>query len=381
MDNIDTDGTVKPRSTTPRALRNKNRWQSAKNNSMYILTVIVVGLALIIGACAPASLAPGAPSDMEAKPSVSDTEEIPVREWKMSVVTNRDSSWAKGAELFAHLVKQRTDGKIHITVYPDAQLAGGNQLKELMMLQEGSINFTYHSNLLYSNLDASFAVISLPWIFTDYSQVDAALSGASGSQLLNATAALNIVGLAFGENGFRQLTNNKLDIRRPDDLKGLRIRIPGVKLYDSIYQALGASPVEMDFGKVVEAIRDGEIDGQENPVDIITSAKLYEVQKHLTVWNYSYDAIILGMNRQDWEGLPEVARDIVKQAAIEASTEQKRLSRDAARTQVDMLRTQVMSVTELTPEEISAFRSRMLPVYEEWSPKIGEPLVRQFQQR
>ncbi len=89
----------------------------------------------------------------------------------MSVVTNEDSSWTKGSRLFSDLVKYRTGGKIQITVYPNGELAGGNQLKELTMLQDGSINFTYHSNLLYSNVDQSFAVISLPWLFIDYSRV------------------------------------------------------------------------------------------------------------------------------------------------------------------------------------------------------------------
>jgi len=182
------------------------------------LCILLAGLALALCGCSPAP--------------VSD---IPARNWKMSVVTNEDSSWTKGARLFADLVKQRSGGQIQITVYPNGELAGGDQVKELTMLQDDSIDFTYHSNLIYSNLDQSFAAISMPWLFTDYSQVDAALSGSAGNQLLKATEALGIVGLAYGENGFRQLTNSKLAISTPDDLRGLKIRIPGVELYNSIY--------------------------------------------------------------------------------------------------------------------------------------------------
>ena len=294
----------------------------------------------------------------------------------MSVVTNEDSSWTKGARLFAELVKQRSGGQIQITVYPNGELAGGNQVKELTMLQDGSINFTYHSNLLYTNLDQSFAAISMPWLFTDYSQVDAALSGPAGSQLLKATEAQGIVGLAYGENGFRQLTNDKRAIRSPDDLHDLKIRIPDVELYNSIYKAMGAIPITMNFGEVIGALKQGQIDGQENPVDVIVSSKLYEVQEHITIWNYSYDALILGMNKKDWDGLPGTAQAIIKQAASEASKEQVKLSRVAARTQLSLLRDKGMTITELTPDQIEAFRATTEAVYAEWSSKIGPSIYK-----
>ncbi|MCX5993743.1 MAG: DctP family TRAP transporter solute-binding subunit [Chloroflexi bacterium] len=306
--------------------------------------------------------------------SVSD---VPARNWKMSVVTNENSSWTKGARIFADLVKQRSGGQIQIAVYPNGELAGGNQVKELTMLQDGSIDFTYHSNLLYSNLDQSFAAISMPWLFTDYSQVDAALCGPAGSQLLKAAEDHGIVGLAYGENGFRQLTNGRLAVHSPDDLHGLKIRIPDVELYDSIYKAMGAIPVAMNFGEVIGALKQEQIDGQENPIDIIVSSKLYEVQNHITVWNYSYDALILGMNKKDWDGLPGTAQAIIKQAASEASKEQVRLSRDAARTQLSLLRDKGMTITELTPDQVKAFRMTTAPVYAEWSGKI-DPVIKKL---
>ncbi|MEI6185685.1 MAG: DctP family TRAP transporter solute-binding subunit [Dehalococcoidia bacterium] len=324
------------------------------------LCILLVGLALTLFGCSAAS--------------VSD---VPARNWKMSVVTNEDSSWTKGARIFADLVKQRSGGQIQIAVYPNGELAGGNQVKELTMLQDGSIDFTYHSNLLYSNLDQSFAAISMPWLFTDYSQVDAALSGPAGSQLLKAAEDHGIVGLAYGENGFRQLTNGRLAVHSPDDLHGLKIRIPDVELYNSIYKEMGAIPVAMNFGEVIGAIKQEQIDGQENPIDIIVSSKLYEVQNHITVWNYSYDALILGMNKKDWDGLPGTAQAIIKQAAIEASKEQVRLSRDAARTQLSLLRDKGMTITELTPDQVKAFRATTAPVYAEWSGKI-DPGIRKL---
>ncbi|MDD5494174.1 MAG: DctP family TRAP transporter solute-binding subunit [Dehalococcoidia bacterium] len=323
------------------------------------LFILLAGLVLVLCQCTTASV-----------------PDIPSRNWKMSVVTNEDSSWAKGAHLFADLVKERSGGRIQITVYPNAELAGGDQVKELTMLQDGSINFTYHSNLLYSNLDQSFAAISMPWLFTDYAQVDTALSGPAGNLLLKEAEDQGIVGLAYGENGFRQLTNSRLPVRMPDDLRGLKIRIPNVELYKSIYKALGATPITMNFGEVTAALKQGQIDGQENPIDIIVSSRLYEVQKYITIWNYSYDALILGMNKKDWDGLPGNAREIIKQAASEASREQIKLSRDAARTQLGLLREKGMTVTELTPEQVKVFREVTDPVYVEWSGKIEPEIMK-----
>lgn len=330
-------------------------------------------------AAKPAASPAAAPAASPAPASV--PADVPTRTWKMSVVTNEESSWTKGARLFSDLVKQRTGGKLTITIHPNAELAGGNQVKELELLQDGAINFTYHSNLLYTNLDQSFAAISLPWILSDYAQVDAALAGPAGAQLLKAAEAKGIVGLAWGENGFRQLTNSKVAVRTPDDMRGLKIRIPGVKMYTSIFTAMGANPMVMNFGEVVGALQQGVIDGQENPIDIIVSARLYDVQKHITLWNYSYDALVLGINRRDWDGLPQSAKGIVKQAAVEASKEQVRLSREAARSQVGLLRDRGMTVTELSVAEFAAFQAKMPPVYAEWAPQIGQALVDQLQKR
>jgi TRAP-type transport system periplasmic protein len=322
------------------------------------LSIMLAGFVLAMCACSSAS-----------------TPDIPAHSWKMSVVTSEDSSWTRGAQIFADMVKKRSGGRMQITVYPNGELAGGNQLKELTMLQEGSIDFTYHSNLLYTNLDQSFSAISMPWLLTDYSHADQALSSPAAEQHLKSLEPLGIVGLAYGENGFRQLTNSKLAIDGPEDLQGLKIRIPGVELYKSIFDTLGAVPVSMNFGQVYDALKQEQIDGQENPVDIIVSSRLYEVQKYITIWNYSYDAVILGMNKKDWDSLPFSAQSIIQSSAGIASQEQKRMSREAARDNLSLLRDKGMVVTELTPDQVNAFRAATDSVYEEWSGKIG-PIIK-----
>jgi len=304
-----------------------------------------------------------------------DLSEQPVRQLKFSVVASIDSSWYKGAVRFADLVKERSRGKLIITVYPDAQLAGGNQTKELEMLQEGKIDFTYHSTLLYMNLDKKFFVLSMPWIFSSYEDVDRVLNGAAGRKLLDLTSTYKIVGLAYGENGFRQLTNSKREIRTPEDMKGLRVRVPNAPMYLSIFKALGAEPTIMNFAAVYKALQEDAMDGQENPIDVIVSSKLYDVQKYITLWNYSYDALILGVNQTLYNSLDKPTQDLLRQAAVEASTYQIQLSREAARTKLGLLKEKGMVVTELTPEQLQAFRDKMGPIYTEYEPIIGKELL------
>ncbi len=351
-----------------------------------LLAAIVFGLATLLAACAPAAsptAAPTkppstAPAGATTAPAASPTAAGAAKELKFSVVTSEASSWYKGAQKFADLVKESTNGRITVKVFPGAQLAGGNQVKERELVQSGAIDMFYYSTILYTLVDPRFNVVSMPWIFNGYQDVDKFMTGPLGEELLKILPDKGIIGLAYGENGFRQLTNNKRAVHMPDDMKGLKIRIPGIKMYTSIFQALGANPTVMNFPEVFGALQQGTIDGQENPIDVIVSAKLYEVQKYLTLWNYSYDAIILGVNKSLFESLSKEDQDILRKAAKEASDYQIKLSREAARTQVADLKAKGMQVVELTPQEVAAFKEKVQPVYTEYESIIGKELLDKF---
>lgn len=315
----------------------------------------LLGLLLLSGGCSP--------------------PEPPPRQLKFSVVTAPDSSIYKAAVRFADLVQARTKGKLTITVHPNAQLAGGNQLKEFEMLRQGQIDFTYDSNMFYATLDKKFSAISLPWVFSSLAEVDSFLGSPSGAGLLELTKAYGIVGLAYGENGFRQITNSKRAIRTPEDLKGLKLRVPNVPVWFSVLQTLGAEPVIMTWPAVYKALQEGIVDGQENPLDIIVSYKIYDIQHHITLWNYLYDTFILGVNAELYNSLDDKTRKILRQAALEASAYQIELSREAARSQVEFLKSKGMEVTQLTPEEIQVFRDMMTPIYAEYEATIGRELM------
>lgn len=299
-------------------------------------------------------------------------------ELKMSVTTSDSSTWTKGAKKFAELVSQKTNGRVTIKVYPNEQLSGGNQGKGVEMLRNGAIDLSFHSNIIYSIMDERFGVISLPWLLPDYETVDSKLKGKGGEAINKILDEIGIVGLGFGENGFRQLTNSKKNVTKPEDMQGLKIRIPGIKMYISLFKALGADPVAMNFSEVFTALQQKAIDGQENPTDVISSSKLYEVQKYMTIWNYSYDSIILGMNKKKFESLDDEAKKAIQEAAKEACEYQVKLNRELAQEQIKMFKEKGMEITEISPDVIKQFKEKVQPVYKEYEPIIGKELIDSF---
>lgn len=299
---------------------------------------------------------------------------------KMSVTGNEQSVWTLGANKFADLVKEKTKGQIEISVFPSEQLSGGNQAKGIEMLTNGTTDITMHSNIIYSILDERFGVISLPWLIPSYEKVDEKL-GPDGSGAKAITKLLEekgVVALAFGENGFRQLTNNVREIKSPEDLEGLKIRVPGMKMYISLFKSLGTDPQSMNFAEVFTALQQNTIDGQENPADIIDSSKIYEVQKYLSIWNYSYDAVILGINKEKFESLTEEQQKILRESAIEAMAFQVKENRDKEKAQFEKFKNEGMVVTTISDAEIEKFKEKVKSVYEEYEPIIGKELIDAF---
>lgn len=342
------------------------------------LVAIVLSLtlvALMFTGCSPKESAPasGTPAASEGK-----KEEIKPEVLKMSVTTADSSTWTLGAEKFAELVKEKTGGKIEVKVYPNEQLSGGNQGKGVEMLSSGAIDLSYHSNIIYSIMDEKFGVISLPWLLPDYKTADEKLAGKGGEAINNLLLEKGIVGLGFGENGFRQITNSKREIKSLADMAGLKIRIPGIKMYIALYKALGANPTAMNFSEVFTSLQQKAIDGQENPLDVIDSSKLYEVQEYMSMWNYSYDAIILGINKAKFDSFSPEIQTAIREAATEACKYQVQLNRDKAEDQLQSFKDKGMKVYEFTPEDINVFKEAVQSVYDEYEGIMGKDLIDSF---
>lgn len=297
---------------------------------------------------------------------------------RLSHNTGQNSTWHIGSERFAELVAERTGGAFDVRVFPQAQLSGGDQMRQAEMVGRGAIDLVVTSAINVTPLVPEMAVFSLPYLFSSYEEVDAAVQGAPGAMMADILAERGIVVLAWGENGFREVTNNVRPIRTPEDMRGLNMRVAG-PMYIDVMNALGANPQQMQWVETIAALQQGVVDGQENPIGaVIVPLQVYEVQRYITTWHYSYDPIFLGISQARWDSMDAETREIMREAAQEAMAFQREITREGTAAGLDHLRARGMIVHEATAEEIAAFREATQPAFDMWAERVGADIVNAF---
>lgn len=293
----------------------------------------------------------------------------------MTITVSETSTWWAGAEKFGELLDEKSGGRMTLNLFANEQLSGGDPAAGVEMLSNGDKAFSYNSPIIYSGIDPRFSAITAPFLYASYEEADAAMANGGVEAYEKLTEEMGIKMLGFGESGFRQITNSKHEITEPADINGLKLRVAGSELFLNIYKELKADPVTMNFSEVFTSLQNGTIDGQENPFDVIYSNGLMEVQDYLTVWNYVYDPLILGMNQELFESLSDEDKKIVQEAATEANEFQVSLSREKEAEQLAEMKDQ-MTVTELDADQLATFREAMQPVYDsynsKWTPEVAE---------
>jgi tripartite ATP-independent transporter DctP family solute receptor len=301
-------------------------------------------------------------------------------EYKMSLVVGTAFPWGKGGEIWANLVRERTSGRINIKLYPGVSLVQGDQTREFTAIRQGVIDMAIGSTINWSPQIKELNLFSMPFLMPDYKAIDALTQGEVGKQLFAIVDRAGAVPLAWGENGYREITNSKKAIRTPDDLKGLKIRVVGSPLFLDTFTALGANPTQMSWADAQPALASGAVDGQENPMSIFTAAKLHTVgQKNVTMWGYVADPLVFVVNKEVWASWTEADRAIVRQAAIDAGKQQIEIARkglaEADRPLLKEIAALGVTITQLTPAEREAFVKATRPVYDKWKAQIGAGLV------
>jgi tripartite ATP-independent transporter DctP family solute receptor len=299
--------------------------------------------------------------------------------FRLSHNTGDTTTWHRGAEKFNELVKAATGDEMDIRTFPNAQLSGGDQMRQAEMVGRGAIDFVMTSAINVTPLEPQMAVFSLPYLYSSYEDVDATVDGAPGEEMKEIMLQHNIVVLAWGENGFREVTNSQRPITKPEDLAGLKMRVAG-PMYIDVMNALGANPQQMQWTETFTALQQGVVDGQENPVGaVIIPQRVYEVQKYLTTWKYSYDPVFLGVSKQLWDSWDAEMQEKMQAAATEAMAYQKQITREDTDKGLETLRAEGMEIYEPTAEELQAFRDATQPAFDTWADKVGTDLVQTFQ--
>ena len=301
-------------------------------------------------------------------------------EYRMSLVLGTAFPWGKGGELWANKVRERTNGRINIKLYPGVSLIQGDQTREFSALRQGVIDMAIGSTINWSPQVKQLNLFSLPFLMPDYAAIDALTQGEVGQQMFTILDKAGVVPLAWGENGYRELTNSKHAIKTPADLKGLKIRIVGSPLFIDTFTALGANPTQMSWADAQPAFASGAVDGQENPMSIFTAAKLHTVgQKYLTLWGYVADPLVFVVNKDVWNSWTPADREAVRQAAVEAGKEEIAIARkgliEPGQPLLKDIAAMGVTVTELTPQDRDAFVKVTRPVYDKWKPQVGTDLV------
>ena len=302
-------------------------------------------------------------------------------EYTVSTVLPSAFPWGQAADKWVELVNERSEGRINMKIYSNSQLVSGDQTKEFSAMRSGLIDMAVGSTINWSPQVPELNLFSLPFLMPDYPAIDAITQGEVGEAVFAAIQKRGVTPLAWGENGFRELSNSKRAISEPADVEGLKIRVVGSPLFQDTFNALGANPTQMSWADAKPALTTGAVDGQENPLSVFDVARIDQVgQAHLTLWHYMADPLVFAVNNRVWATFSADDQALLKQAAIDAGQWEIEKSRSELDATLAAIKERGVTVTELTPAQRDAFISATQSVYKEWAPRIGVDLVKQAQQ-
>ncbi|HDR1059927.1 TRAP transporter substrate-binding protein [Pasteurella multocida] len=287
----------------------------------------------------------------------------------------RSDTQHEAAKKFNELLKEKTKGEIKLSLFPDSTL--GNAQTMISAVRGGTIDLEMSGSPNFSGLVPKLNVIDIPFIFQNREHAYAVLDGEIGQGLLKELEAQGLKGLAFWEVGFRSFTNSKHPVKTPDDIKGLKVRTNQNPMYIQAFSILGANPVPMPLSELYTALETRAVDAQEHPIGIVWSAKLYEVQKHLSLTNHGYTPLIVVMNKAKFDGLSPALQSAILEAAKEAGAYQRKLNLDNEQGIIEKMQKagiQVIETVDTKPFK-AAIESEVRKAFIE---KNGDDLVKQI---
>ena len=293
---------------------------------------------------------------------------------RFSHVVAPNTPKGKAADYFKRLAEERTNGRVKVEVYPNSQLYKDRE--EMEALQLGAVQMLAPSLSKFGPLGVrQFELFDLPYIFPNKETLYRVMDGDIGRRLFALLEPKGIIGLAFWDNGFKQMSANR-PLRKVEDFKGLKMRIQSSKVLEAQMKALGANPQVMAFSEVYSALQQGVVDGTENPMSNLYTQKMHEVQKHLTISDHGYLGYAVIVNRKFWEGLPADLRATLEKAMQDATA----YERDIAQKENDealaaVRRAGTTEVYILPNDERRRWWQALLPVHKEFEDKIGRDLI------
>ncbi|HPU20840.1 MAG TPA: TRAP transporter substrate-binding protein [Alicycliphilus sp.] len=290
------------------------------------------------------------------------------KEVKLGYALAVNSHYGAAAQAWADSVEKASNGAFKFKQFPSSALGGERELIE--GLQLGTVEAIIVSTGALSNFVPDVGVVDIPFLFRDTAHARAVLDGAFGQDLLGKFQKRGLVALAWGEQGFRHLTNNKHPVQKIEDLKGLKIRVTENPVHITAFKTLGASPTPMSWPEVIGALQQGTIDGQENPVSVLASTKLWQVQKHLTLSAHVYAPVALIVSPGFWGGLTDAQKSAFTQGAKLGALASRAFVDAVEKKGVDEAKSHGMQVVMGVDQ--AAFRAALEPAYKQYATKFGQ---------
>jgi len=291
-------------------------------------------------------------------------QDIQERTIRFGHLNNPDHPTSTGVRKFAEIVAARSGGKIKVQEFPSSQL--GNELQQQSALQGGVQEMLVASTTSLAGIVKEFGVFDFPFLFGNARQADAMVDGPLGKMLAGRLAEKGVVVLGFFDLGFRNVTNGKRPITRPEDLDGLKLRVIPNPVFLETFKTFKANPIPMPFAELYGALESRAVDGQENPYSVILSSKFYEVNKYVSATNHVYATNPVQISKRFWDKLSPAEQKLLQDAAIEAQNYQRVVSRDAAAKAVGELKAKGMIYNDIAPAELARMRAEVKPVYDKF---------------
>ncbi|MHA7851415.1 TRAP transporter substrate-binding protein [Roseovarius sp.] len=279
--------------------------------------------------------------------------------------------YAIAAHAFKDELEAALPGRVEVQLFPNRQLGDDKEILE--GLQFGTIDLGIITNAVVANLEPTYQLVDLPFLFGSAEQAHSVLDGEVGQQLAGNLSAHGVVSLGAAEGGFRNMINNTRPVRTPEDVEGVKYRTMQNPVFIEMFSSLGGSPVPMAWGEVFTAMQQGTVDGLEIPASVVNSNNYADVTKYLSFTRHTYSAIHLLMSERSLDRLPEDVQQAVMDAGRAAIAEQRKAVAAAEADVVEALKAQGMEINDI--EDVSAFRAKVGPVYERFEPTIGAELL------
>jgi len=286
---------------------------------------------------------------------------------------NEEHAYHRGLEKFKSLVEDQTGGAVKIEIYPNASL--GDERDMVEGLQLGTVDIVLSSTGPLGNFVPQMNVVDLPFLFRDKDHAYKVLDGEIGQELLQKFEPEGIIGLAFWENGFRHVTNSKRPINTPEDMEGLKLRTMKNRVHVAAFKELGVDATPMAWSEVFTSLQQGTIDGQENPVAIIYSHHLYEVQEYLALTGHVYSPAVLMIAENKMQSLTEAQQEAIREAAVEAGIYERNLISESEKEQIENLEREGMKITRPEREK---FMEATVGVYKDFEKEFGPELIQKI---